>query len=85
MEYVKTLKSIIAGNDIVGAINFYLQDEPLTLIVAVFCEEKVKETEAKIEKPRCNQYLIVSILTSMTSMQSYQNQKPARMRLEQTK
>ncbi len=54
MEYVKTLQSIIRVNKLSGADKAHLRDEPVTLIVGVNSQDKIKEAEAKIEELRAS-------------------------------
>jgi len=53
-EYVKTLKAIIAANDLEVADKTHLRDEPMTLIVGIDKLEDIEQTEKTIDELRAS-------------------------------
>lgn len=50
MEYVKTLKGIIAANNLANLDNAYLRDEPVTLTIGVYENDEISEVESEIKQ-----------------------------------
>ena len=53
-EYVKTLKAIIAANDLEVADKTHLRDEPVTLIVGIDKLEDIEQTKNTIDELRAS-------------------------------